>query len=123
VLAAFSVRIINELDPCNRGAQELLPSYLDRLPPGLDRIEQETGWQPDDACFVPKGWWNPPAIKEHLLRTRVFPVYGEDACYIAIESNPRSREMYARLKIPCYWVTEEGTCLTDGERILKRLPR
>jgi hypothetical protein len=25
----------------------------------LDRIEEETGWRPDDACFAPRGWWNP----------------------------------------------------------------
>lgn len=89
----------------------------------LDRIDEETGWRPDDACFAPKGWWNPPAIKEHLLKKEVFPIHGKDARYIAIESNPRSREMYARFEIPCFWVTEEGTCLTEGTRIVKRLPR
>ncbi len=89
----------------------------------LDRIEEETGWRPDDACFAPNGWWNPPAIKEHLLKKEVFPIHGKDARYIAIESNPRSREMYARFEIPCFWVTEEGTCLTEGTRIVKRLPR
>jgi hypothetical protein len=31
--------------------------------------------------------------------------------------------MYARFSIPCFWVTEEGTCLTEGTRIVKRLPR
>lgn len=89
----------------------------------LDRIEEKTGWRPDDACFAPKGWWNPPAIKEHLLRKDIFPIHGEDARYIAIESNPRTREMYARFEIPCFWVTEEGTCLTEGTRIVKRFPR
>jgi hypothetical protein len=89
----------------------------------LDRIEEQTGWVPQDACFAPKGWWNPPAIKEHLLKKDVFPVHGEHARYIAIESNPRSREMYARFAIPCFWVTGEGTCLTEGTRIVKRLPR
>ena len=88
----------------------------------LDRIEQETAWRPDDACFAPKGWWNPPAIKEHLLRKDIFPVHGQDARYIAIESNPRTREMYARFEIPCFWVTEDGTGLTELTRILKRLP-
>ena len=88
----------------------------------LDRIEQETGWRPDDVCFAPKGWWNPPAIKEHLLRDCIFPAHGEDTRYIAIESNPRTREMYARFDIPCFWVTEEETCLTEGTRIVKRLP-
>ena len=89
----------------------------------LDRIERETGWCPQDACFAPKGWWNPPAIKEHLLGTAVFPLHGRDASYLAIESNPRTREMYSKFNIPCLWVTGEGTCLTEGTRIVKRLPR
>jgi len=89
----------------------------------LDRIEEQTGWRPQDACFAPKGWWNPPAIKEHLLKKDVFPIHGEDACYVAIESNPRTREMYAKFSIPCFWVTAEGTCLTEGTRIVKYLPR
>lgn len=89
----------------------------------LDRIEEQTGWRPQEACFAPKGWWNPPAIKEHLLKQHIFPYRGEDARYIAIESNPRTREMYAKFNIPCFWVTEEGTCLTEGTRIVKRLPR
>jgi hypothetical protein len=89
----------------------------------LDRIEEQTGWRPQYACFAPKGWWNPPAIKEHLLKKDVFPIHGEHARYLAIESNPRTREMYAKFSIPCFWVTSEGTCLTEGTRIVKRLPR
>jgi hypothetical protein len=89
----------------------------------LDRIEEQTGWRPQDACFAPTGWWNPPAIKEHLLKKDVFPIHGEHARYIAIESNPRSREMYAKFAIPCFWVTEEGTCLQNETRVVKRLPR
>jgi len=89
----------------------------------LDRIEDQTGWRPQDACFAPRGWFNPPAIKEHLLHKSVFPIHGRDAGYLAIESNPRTREMYAKFNIPCFWVTEEGTCLTEGTRIVKRLPR
>jgi hypothetical protein len=89
----------------------------------LDRIESETGWRPQDACFAPTGWWNPPAIKEHLLKKDVFPIHGEHASYIAIESNPRTREMYSRFAIPCFWVTEEGTCLRNATRLVKRLPR
>jgi hypothetical protein len=89
----------------------------------LDRIESVTGWRPQDACFAPTGWWNPPAIKEHLLKKDVFPIHGEHARYVAIESNPRTRDMYARFAIPCFWVTGEGTCLTEGTRIVKRLPR
>ena len=89
----------------------------------LDRIEEQTGWRPQDACFAPTGWWNPPAIKEHLLKKDVFPIHGEHASYIAIESNPRTREMYSRFAIPCFWVTEEGTCLRNATRLVKRLPR
>ena len=92
------------------------------MPRTLDRIEEQTGWRPQDACFAPRGWWNPPAIKNHLLRKNVFPIHGRDACYIAIESNPLTREMYAKFNIPCFWVTEEGTCLTEGTRIVKSLP-
>lgn len=44
----------------------------------LERIEEETGWQPDDAFFAPKGWRNPAAIKEHLRHKAVFPVHGRD---------------------------------------------
>ena len=75
----------------------------------LDRIEDQTGWRPQDAYFAPTGWRNPPAIKEHLLRNGVFPFYGQDRRYLAIESNPRTRWMYARFSISCFWVTEEGT--------------
>ena len=89
----------------------------------LDRIEEQTGWRPQDACFAPRGWWNPPAIKQHLLNKKVFPIHGEDTRYIAIESNPRSREMYARFSIPCFWVAEEGTCLQNETRLVKCLPR
>jgi hypothetical protein len=87
----------------------------------LGRIEAQTGWRPEDACFAPIGWWNPPAIKQHFLHKKVFPRHGEHARYIAIESNPRSREMYARHEIPCLWVTAEGHSLTNGMRIAKRL--
>jgi hypothetical protein len=61
----------------------------------LDRIEEQTGWRPQHACFAPIGWRNPPAIKEHLLKKDISPIHGEDARYIAIESNPRTRGMYA----------------------------
>lgn len=79
----------------------------------LDRIEAQTGWRPQDACFAPRGWWNAPSIKQHLLKKEVFPIHGALARYIAVESNPRTREMYARHGIPCFWVTEEGNSLWD----------
>ena len=76
----------------------------------LNRIEEQTGWRPQNACFAPKGWRNPPAIKEYLLKKHVFPIHGAHASYIAIESNPRTRGMYSKFNIPCFCVTEEGTC-------------
>ena len=52
----------------------------------------------------------------------MFDLYAGGSQGGAIESNPRTREMYAKFNIPCYWVTGEGTCLTEGTRIVKRLP-
>ena len=34
MFGVYSVKIINEMDRCTRDAQDLLLSYLDRLPPG-----------------------------------------------------------------------------------------
>ncbi|MBP7948898.1 MAG: ATP-binding protein [Verrucomicrobiales bacterium] len=34
LFGVYSVRIINEMDRCTRDAQDLLLSYLDRMPPG-----------------------------------------------------------------------------------------
>jgi len=88
----------------------------------LERIKQETGWRPDTACFAPRGWWNPPVIKEYLLHRDVFPRWGRGSKYLAIESNLRSRAMYARFGIPCFWVNAEGDCLRNDTRLVKRLP-
>ena len=88
----------------------------------LDHIEEQTGWRPQDACFAPRGWFNPPAIKQHLLKKDVFPVHGEPARYIAIESNLRTREMYARFDIPSLWVNSSGTSLRNERRLVRDLP-
>jgi hypothetical protein len=89
----------------------------------LERIEQETGWRPQDASFAPKGWWNPPAIKEHLLQRNVFPQWGRDSKYLAIESNPRTRAMYAKLGISSLWVNKPGASLSDERCLVHELPR
>jgi len=88
----------------------------------LERIEQKTGWRPGTACFAPPGWWNPPAIKEHLLHRNVFPQWGSDSKYLAIESNPRTRGMYAKLGIPSLWVNSSGTSLRNERRLVRELP-
>ena len=33
------------------------------MPRTLDRIEEQTGWRPQDACFAPQGWWKPNATR------------------------------------------------------------
>jgi hypothetical protein len=58
-----------------------------------------------------------------VLKTDVFPVPRGDARYLAIESNPRTREIYARFSVPCLWVAEEDDCLRNQTRLVKRLPR
>jgi hypothetical protein len=89
----------------------------------LERIEQKTGWRPSAACFAPPGWWNPPAIKEHLLHRDIFPRWGRDARYLAIESNSRSRAMYAKFGISSLWANSRGTSLRDELRLVCDLPR
>ena len=89
----------------------------------LERIEQETGWRPDAACFAPHGWWNPPVIKEHLLHRDVFPRWGRDSKYLAIESNSRSRDMYAKFSIPSLWVNKRGNSLRNERRLVREVPR
>jgi hypothetical protein len=82
-----------------------------------------TDWRPQDACFAPLGWWNPPAIKEHLLHRDVFPNWGRGTEYLAIESNPRSRAMYAKFGIPSLWVNQPGKSLRNERRLIHQLPR
>ncbi|HPA16142.1 MAG TPA: hypothetical protein PLU30_00245 [Verrucomicrobiae bacterium] len=67
--------------------------------PTLARIFQETAWQPQEAFFAELGFGGPPGIKRRILMAHVFPRHGRNAHYLAIESNPRTRAMYARLGI------------------------
>ncbi len=85
------------------------------------RIQAQTGWVPTNYFFAPDGWWNPPAIKRRLLLEEILPVYGRRERYLAIESNPKTRDMYGEFKIPCLWVNEDGTSLRDKVGPLERL--
>lgn len=73
----------------------------------LESIRRKTGWQPAAAFFndlrLP-----PPALKRRIVLERIFPEYGDDpGQYFALESNPRTRSMYAGLGIRAQAVGEE----------------
>ncbi len=65
----------------------------------LANVLKKTGWNPQDAWFNDLNL-DPPSIKESILQRFVFPKYGTDAAqYFAIESNPKTRAMYAKYGI------------------------
>lgn len=64
-----------------------------------ENIRQKTGWSPDEAYYNDLDW-EPPLIKESILKRFVFPKYGMDGSkFFAVESNPKTRAMYARYGI------------------------
>lgn len=78
----------------------------------LKRIWDQTGWTPQDALFNDTGIKGDqaPLVKRAQLERRIFPRYGDNLKqYYAIESNPRTREMYARVGIAAYDCDREGT--------------
>ncbi len=89
--------------------------------PTVARIADLTGWQPMDAYFDDGVTRTPPAIKRHILLDRIFPKYGRGD-YYAIESNPKTRDMYATLGIPSVWVSKAGAGLRDARRLIKGIP-
>lgn len=69
----------------------------------MENIRRKTGWQPDEWYFNDING-EPPAFKESALRRFIFPKHGphmgpEGTFYYAVESNPRTRAMYARYEI------------------------
>lgn len=73
------------------------PSYQSAQ--SLENILNKTGWRPMEAYFNDLNL-DPPSIKESILKRFVFPKYGNDGnTYFAVESNPRTRAMYARYGI------------------------
>lgn len=79
----------------------------------LDRIRTLTGWQPDEAIFNWPPHLRAPDHKQRALHDRILPRYGDDlSLYLALESNPKTRAMYAAegvRAIPCEaWAGEIG---------------
>ena len=65
----------------------------------MENIKRKTGWQPQEWYFNDIDA-NPPAFKKSALQRFVFPRHGQDGTqYYAVESNPRTRAMYARFGI------------------------
>lgn len=65
----------------------------------LANILRKTGWQPREWYFNDIDAW-PPAFKKSALQRFIFPKHGEDGGrYYAVESNPRTRAMYAKFGI------------------------
>ena len=61
----------------------------------LARIFSQTNWQPKESYFAEISA-TPPEIKEDLLLRYIFPKHGRNgANFFGIESNPKTREMYA----------------------------
>ncbi len=72
-------------------------------------------------------WFNvglmPPAAKHKAMIDYVFPKYGNDPTqYFAIESNPKTRAMYANLGIKALpyedFMNKKGVVLNDRQRKL-----
>jgi len=89
--------------------------------PTMARIAELTGWEPMDAYFDDGVIRTPPAIKRHILIDLIFPKYGRGE-YYGIESNPKTRAVYAAFGIPSVWVNKPGTALRDERRLLGELP-
>jgi hypothetical protein len=67
----------------------------------LARIREQLGWVPDEAWFNERDL-PPPACKRDILERHVLPKHGrpDTRSYVALESNPRTAAMYAKLGIP-----------------------
>ena len=62
----------------------------------MENLRRKTGWQPAEWYFNDIDA-EPPEFKESALRRFIFPRHGQDgALYYAVESNPKTRAMYAR---------------------------
>lgn len=65
----------------------------------LVNVRKKTDWQPQEAYFNDIDA-EPPEFKESALKRFVFPKHGEyGKQYYAVESNPKTREMYAKYGI------------------------
>ena len=77
----------------------------------LNRIaSQLNGWQPDEAYFKPfkKRFMPAHHWKEFAMQEYIYPAYGYDADYLALESNANTRQMYDDLDIVAIKVPKDS---------------
>lgn len=87
------------------------PAY--QMQQTMENLRRKTGWQPNEWYFNDIDA-DPPTFKESALKRWVFPKHGDDGdLYYAVESNPKTRAMYARYGI---------TAAPYSEFIKSRLP-
>ena len=83
----------------------------------MQSIREKTGWEPAELYFNDINAY-PSVFKESALKRFIFPKHGQDgALYYAVESNPRTRAMYARYGIvakPYEQFIVEGFCDPAG---------
>ncbi len=69
------------------------PNY--QMKETLENVFRKTGWRPQEYYFNDINA-DPPTFKESALRRFVFPKHGDNpAQFYAVESNPKTRAMYA----------------------------
>jgi hypothetical protein len=68
--------------------------------------EKLNNWMPDEIYFQEEND-TPPVAKEKLLHKYIFPKHGHDRSYLAIESNPKTKEMYQKYNIPSISVYDD----------------
>ncbi len=66
----------------------------------LERIRQQTGWQPHEAYFSNQESYDGGVVKRWYLERYIFPQHGRDARYYAIESANSTKRMYTHFGIP-----------------------
>lgn len=76
----------------------------------LEKIRELTGWSPHEAFFAEIRSW-PHFKKEHLLKKYILPRINDDE-FFGIESNPKTRAVYAR-----YGIDSAPAITENGERI------
>lgn len=65
----------------------------------MENVKKKTGWEPQEIYFNDING-EPPVFKESALRRFIFPKHGMNPeQFYAVESNPRTRTMYAKYKI------------------------